>query len=126
MRTQQHRYRHTDNVGSISTFTAFFTTLLAFEAHSSRKREAAKPNAPALRCGEHGYDGGHAAYIAIISIPTAECPIACNYFADCKMYATSTDPGYCYMYNTEMADNFVAVESSPYIFYEKACGSTSA
>lgn len=84
------------------------------------------PNTAALRCGEHGYDGGHAAYIAIENVPMADCPIACNYFADCHMYATSTDPGYCYIYNTEMADNFVAVESSPYTFYEKACNSTLA
>jgi hypothetical protein len=55
----------------------------------------------------------------------SDCPIACNYFSDCHMYATSTDPGYCYIYNTEMADNFVAVESSPYVFYEKACTTTS-
>ncbi|KAH8692475.1 hypothetical protein GQ44DRAFT_780150 [Phaeosphaeriaceae sp. PMI808] len=89
------------------------------------KRGTLKSNAAALRCGEHGYDNGHAAYIAIENAPKSDCPIACNYFADCHMYATSTDPGYCYLYNTEIADNFVAVESSPYVFYEKACNSTS-
>ncbi|OAL45802.1 hypothetical protein IQ07DRAFT_591088 [Pyrenochaeta sp. DS3sAY3a] len=29
------------------------------------KRGTLEPKAATLRCGEHGYDGGHAAYIAI-------------------------------------------------------------
>jgi hypothetical protein len=125
VRTQQHSYRDTDHVGFAVIVTSSCTPLSVLEAHSGRTRGTSKSNAAALRCGEHGYDGGHAAFIDIESVPKADCPIACNYFVDCRMYAISTDPGHCYMYDTEMADNFVAVESSPYVFYEKACNKTS-
>jgi hypothetical protein len=118
VRTHQHSYRYTNHVGFTDVNSC--SKLQVLETHSGRTRQTST-----LRCGEHGYDGGQAAYIAIENVPMSDCPIACNYFADCHMFATSTDPGYCYIYFTEMADNFVAVEDSPYVFYEKACASVS-
>ncbi|OAL02442.1 hypothetical protein IQ06DRAFT_345463 [Phaeosphaeriaceae sp. SRC1lsM3a] len=115
----------------MSPFTSVLVAALCIfsyvvEAVPTAKRANLEPKAAALRCGEHGYDGGKPAYIAIENVPMSDCPIACNYFADCHMYATSTDPGYCYIYYTDMADNFNPVASSPYVFYEKACNRTSA
>ncbi|KAH7386887.1 hypothetical protein DE146DRAFT_185896 [Phaeosphaeria sp. MPI-PUGE-AT-0046c] len=115
----------------MSSFKSVLTVAICILSYAATaiptmKRATLEPKAAALRCGEHGYDGGQAAYIAIENVPMSDCPIACNYFADCHMFATSTDPGYCYIYFTEMADNFVAVEASPYVFYEKACANRTS
>ncbi|KAF2841152.1 hypothetical protein M501DRAFT_1000316 [Patellaria atrata CBS 101060] len=70
-------------------------------------------------CNVLGYDNGLIpAYYYLNSTDSAECKAACT-AQECVSFASGADE--CFLYNMTVTDTVVAMDTSPYAFYDAAC-----
>jgi hypothetical protein len=122
-------------IASTTTLTNFATFTVGVTAQQTVPQTAtaivtataAAPTVTSLaysNCGLKGFDKGQAAYHFDTSNGNfAACSALCVADPQCGEFAYGS--GSCLLYNATVATNFLAVDTSPYLFNDKNCPASS-